>query len=185
MGLFGQTDQEKEDFHIIEHLLRNEQRFQENEMRSLENETRLLKLIEHLFRKLDNPHKVRLALITFINNSKLQIMTLSLTGTQTSQGILGLLDTVTNVPVTATFANVVATPDSGFITATVNADNSITVAGVTPDTGNLVIASDVSYTDSTGAAQTQNLAVAIGVTVAQSQPTADAVALTVTFSTPA
>lgn len=178
MGLFGQSDQEKEDFHIIEHLLRNEERFQENEKR-------LLKLLERLIPHEPPKPKVRLALITFINNSKLEIMILNLTGTQTSQGILGLLDTVTNVPVTATFANIVATPDSAFVTAAVNSDNSISVVGVTPGTGNLVITSDVSYTDSTGVPQTQNLTATIPVTVAQSQPTADGVALTVTFSTPA
>lgn len=48
MGLWGQSDQEKQDFHIIEHLLRTEERFQENEKRSLQNEERMLKLIDKL-----------------------------------------------------------------------------------------------------------------------------------------
>lgn len=169
MGLWGESKTEKEAFEIIDHLLRNE--------------SVLLHIVERLLPKEPKAHKVRLALITFISKSKLEIMALTLTGTQTSQGILGLLDTVTNVPVSATFANITATPDSAFVTATVNADNSISVVGVTPGTGNLVVTADVSYTDSTGAPQTQNLTATIGVTVAQSQPTADGVALTVTFST--
>lgn len=129
------------------------------------------------------PHKVRLSLITFINKSKFEVMALTLTGTQSAIGLLGLTDTVTNVPVTATFGPATATPDSGFITATVNADNSITATAVSAGAGNLVVSASVTYTDSNGVSQTQTLSVTIPVTVAQA--TADSVALTVTFGAPA
>jgi hypothetical protein len=128
------------------------------------------------------PHNVSLSLITFINNSKFQIMALTLGATQKAQGTLGLTDTVTNLPVTGTFASVTATPDSAFFTAVVNADNSITVSGVSAGAGNLNVSSSATYTDSTGAAQTKTLTVAVPVTVAQAS--ADSVALTVTFGTP-
>lgn len=169
MGLFGESKIEKEAFEIIERLLNNE--------------STLLHIVERLIPKEPIRNKVRLSLITFINKSKFQIMALNLSGTQSAQGLLGLLDTVTNLPVVASFSSVTATPDSGFISATVNPDNSITATAVTPGAGNLVVSALASYTDSTGAAQSQTLTVAIPVTVAQA--TADAVALTVTFGTPA
>lgn len=169
MGLFGETKIEKEAFEIIERLL--------------SNENKLLHIVERLLPKEPVVHKVRLLLITFINKSKFEIMALNLTGTQSAQGLLGLTDTVTNVPVTATFDSVTATLDGGFATSTVNADNSITVTAVSPGTGTLTVGANVSYTDSTGAAQTQPLSTTVPVTVAQA--TADSVALTVTFGTPA
>jgi len=160
MGFFGEGHEEKEKDGII---------------------FRLLGIIENLTSC--KAHKVRLSLITIINNSKFEIMSLTLNANQKSQGTLGLVDTVTNLPVVATFASVTATPDSAFITAVVNADNSITVTGVSAGAANLAVSASASYTDSTGAAQTATLTVSIPVTVAQS--TADSVALTVTFGTPA
>ena len=144
--------------------------------------SRLLGIIENLTG--NKPHPVRMSLNTIINNSKFQIMALTLGATQKAQGTLGLVDTVTNLPVTASaFASVTAVPDSAFFTAVVNPDNSITVSGASAGAGNLVVTASASYTDSTGAAQTQTLTVSIPVTVAQA--TADSVALTVTFGTPA
>lgn len=110
-------------------------------------------------------------------------MALTLGATQKAQGTLGLTDTVTNLPVTGTFAAVTAVPDSAFFTAVVNPDNSITVAGASAGAGNLAVSASVTYTDSTGAVQTVTKTVSIPVTVAQA--TADSVALTVTFGTPA
>lgn len=169
MGLFGETKTEKEAFEIIDRLLHNE--------------SILLHIVERLLPKEPEAHKVRLSLITFINKSKFEIMALNLTGTQSAQGLLGLTDTVTNVPVIATFDSVTATLDSSFATATVNADNSITVTAVSPGAGTLTVTANVSYTDSTGAAQVQSLSTTVPVTVAQAS--ADSVALTVTFGTPA
>lgn len=176
MSIFGESQAEKDEFKIIDRLL-------DNEKRSLENEERLLKIIDKLLPHEHKPNKVRLALITFISKSKFEIMALNLTGTQSAQGLLGLTDTVTNVPVTATFDSVTATLDSAFATATVNGDNSITVTAVSPGTGTLTVAANVSYTDSTGAAQVQPLSTTVPVTVAQAS--ADSVALTVTFGNPA
>jgi hypothetical protein len=158
--MFGESKQEKEEFSII---------------------NRLLGIIENLTG--NKPHKVRLSLNTIINNSKFQIMALTLGATQKAQGTLGLTDTVTNLPVTGTFASVTATPDSAFFTAVVNPDNSITVSGASAGSGNLNVSASATFTDSTGASQTQTLTVSIPVTVAQA--TADSVALTVTFGTPA
>lgn len=169
MSLWGESKTEKEAFEIIDRLLHNE--------------STLLHIVERLLPKEPTAHKVRISLITFINKSKFSIMALNLTGTQSAQGLLGLTDTVTNVPVIATFSSVTATLDSAFATATVSSDNSITVTAVSPGTGTLTVAASVSYTDSTGAAQTQPLSTTVPVTVAQA--TADSVALTVTFGTPA
>lgn len=139
--------------------------------------------IANLLSEKCKPHKVRLALTTIINRSKFEIMALTLNANQKSQGTLGLQDTVTGLPVVATFTSVTATPDNpAFFTATVNPDNTITVTGVSAGAGNLTVSASAAYTDSTGAAQTQTLSVSVGVTVAQA--TADKVALTITFGTP-
>jgi hypothetical protein len=155
-----------------------------NESKELEIILEQTRIIANLTHKDRGPHKVVLSLITFINQSKFQIMALTLGATQKAQGTLGLTDTVTNLPVVASsFASVTATPDSAFFTAVVNPDNSITVSGASPGSGNLNVSASATFKDSTGATQTQTLTVAIPVTVAQA--TADSVALTVTFGTPA
>jgi len=66
----------KEDKDIIQHLLRNEQRFQENEKRSLENEERMLKIIDKLLPK----HPVNDFIITSLRVTKISIDNLKIQG---------------------------------------------------------------------------------------------------------
>jgi hypothetical protein len=163
MGLFGDSQSEKS---LIETV-------------NIQAQT-----IANLLSEKCKAHKVRLSINQIINKSIYQLMALTFNVGQKSQGTLGLTDTVTNQPVQATFASVTATPDNASVfTAVVNADNSITATAVAPGSANLNVSASVSYTDSTGTAQTVTLTVSIPVTVAQL--TADSVALTLTFGTPA
>lgn len=111
-------------------------------------------------------------------------MSLSLVSNQQVAGTLGLLDTVTNNPVTATFANITAASDNtAAFTVTSDASGNVNVVGVAAGTGNVTVTADASYTDSTGTAQTKTLSFTTDVTVT-AIITADGVALTVTFGAP-
>lgn len=123
-------------------------------------------------------------ILTFNKNQKNKTMAVTLNPNQSVIGNLSLVDTVTNLPVVATFTNETATSDTpGVATAVVNADGTITAAAVAPGTANISGGATAAYTDSNGVAQTAALTfTAVAVTVAQ--PTADSVGLVLTFGTP-
>jgi hypothetical protein len=131
-------------------------------------------------------HKIKpeLVLYRIFNNKKIKIMSLSIVSNQKVAGVLGLIDSVTNNPVTATFSNVTAVSDTpAAFTASVDSSNNIDVVGVAAGTGNVTISATVAYTDSTGAAQSTTLTLVVAVTIT-AVVTADGVALTVTWGTP-
>lgn len=171
MSIFGESQAEKDEFKIIYRLL--------------ENESRLLKIVEELLPHESHKHKVRLVLNQKLNNNSIfQIMALTLVSNQQVAGTLGLVDQVTNLPVSGTFAGTSAASDTAAaFTASVDASGSVVVAGVAAGTGNLSVSTTATYTDSTGAAQTAPLAVTIPVTIT-AVVTADAVSLVVNFGTP-
>lgn len=141
------------------------------------------KIVINLCEEKEKPHGVHLALITTLNNGKFIIMTLILNANQSAQGVLGLIDNVTQGVVQGTFAGTNATSDNEAIfIAVTNADGSVTAKAVAPGTGNLTVATSASYTDSNNQPQTQGLTITVPVTVAQA--TADSVSLTLTFGTP-
>lgn len=152
--------------------------------RLLENEQKETKLLLHIVHELvqKQPHsnRVRLILTQSINNSNYQIMSLTLASNQQSVGTLGLQDTVTGQPVTASFSNVQATPSSPNFTADIDASNNITVKGVSEGSGFLTVNALVAYTDSTGQAQNQTLSVNIDISIV-AVVSADGVALVVNF----
>lgn len=119
-----------------------------------------------------------------INNSKFSAMSLTIVANQLVSGTLGLLDTVTNNPVTSSFANSVATSDTpGAFTAAIDGAGNVVVTGVAAGAGTLTVSADCSYVDSTGANQTKNLSTTIDVTISE-VITADSVQLVVSFGAP-
>lgn len=101
-------------------------------------------------------------------------------------GSLGLADTTKgSIVPNPTFANTIATPsDSNIISATVNADGTITVTGKTAGTATVNITSDVTYVDSNGSTQTKNLSTSVDVNVDAVVIAPDDVQLTITFGAP-
>ena len=144
----------------------------------------LIQELENLIKLERNHYRLVLTTTHLLNKSKFQIMSLSLVSNQKVAGTLGLIDSVTNNPVTATFANVTATSDTpAAFTASVDSSNNIDVVGVAAGTGILTVSALTAYTDSTGAAQSVTLTTTVDVTIT-AVITADGVALTVTFGTP-
>jgi hypothetical protein len=134
------------------------------------------------------PHKVKLVLYRkkhhHHHHHKHPIMSLTLVANQKVAGVLGLVDQVTNNPVTAVFSNVTASSDTqAAFTASVDSSNNIDVVGVAAGAGNVDISATVAYTDSTGAAQSVTLTLTVPVTIT-AVITADAVELVVTWGTP-
>lgn len=170
MGLF---DFGKHDRKELERLLEEE---------LIENQ-RLTKIID----KLINPqkHNVHLVLITNINQTKSILMALTLATNQSSTGTLGLIDSVTQQPVTATFdTQTYVSSDATVFTAAQGGDpNTVVITPVAAGSATLNISANATYTDSTGAAQVSPETASISVTVT-SVVTADAVTLVVNFSTP-
>lgn len=109
-----------------------------------------------------------------MSNAKIQVA-------QNLAAILGLVDTVTNQPVTATFTDVSWSSDNEAVfTTEQNATdtNEQDITGVSAGTANLIVTAVASYTDSNGDAQTPTLTSTIPVTVTG---TPDGVELNVTF----
>ena len=113
---------------------------------------------------------VKLVLTTSFNNSTFIIMSLNLNANQFSLDALGLIDTDTNLPVAATFANNTFTSDnSAVFTTTQDAanPNQTKDVAVAPGVANLLATSDVTYTDSvTNQPVTKSLKVSVVMTVA-------------------
>lgn len=113
--------------------------------------------------------KVELVLTTFINNSKLRIMSLQLSSKQFALGSLALIDSDTQAQVTATFANPQFTGDNdaAFTVAPDASDpNTARVTGVAAGTGNVTASADATYTDAnTGQQVTKSVSVVVAVTV--------------------
>jgi hypothetical protein len=157
MSLFGNSKEEKECLGIIKDL----------------SETVL-----ELVRPKKRP--MILVLIQTFNNQKILTMSLSLASNQTGPVVLGLVDSVTGQPVTATFANSSYSIDNTSV-ATVDANGNI--SGVAAGTFNLSVTTAATYTDSTGTLQS-------GITETGTFPgtvtavvTADGVALVATLGT--
>lgn len=183
MGLFGQSEQEKEDFHIIEHLLRNEERFQENE-------TRLLKLLDRIIPPERRHQNVKLVFQTTLNNNlKFTFMALQLTQGFFSLDSLALIDTDTNAQVQATFANTQPFTSSNTSVLTSAPDpagnaNAVVNTAVSGGTANVTTTSDVTYTDSvTNQPVTKTLTLSIPYSVV-SVVAGENVALTLIQGTP-
>lgn len=131
-------------------------------------------------------HKYHLIFTTtnILNKSKFIIMDLNLVSNQKVAGTLGLLDSTTNTPVSASFSGVTATSDTpAAFTASVDADNNIDVVGVAAGSGVLTISAVAAYTDSTNAPATQTLTTTVNVIIS-AVIVADQVVLTVTFGSP-
>lgn len=147
MGLFGQSDQEKEDFHIIEHLLKNQERFQQTE-------GHLLKMLDRLIPHERRHQNVKLVFQTTINKQfKVTFMALQLTQGFFSLDSLALIDTDTNALVQATFANTqpFASDNSAVLTSAPDPagnPNNVLNTAVAGGTANVTTTSDVTYTDS-------------------------------------
>jgi cell fate (sporulation/competence/biofilm development) regulator YmcA (YheA/YmcA/DUF963 family) len=171
MGLF---DFGKHDRRELERLL---------EEAILENQ-RLTKIID----KLINPqkHSVHLVLTQNINQTKSILMALTLATNQTSTGTLGLIDSVTQQPVTATFdTQTYVSSDVTIFTAAAGTDpNTVVITPVAAGSATLNVSANASYTDSAGNAQVSPETASVSVTVT-AVVTADAVTLVVNFSTPA
>ena len=143
------------------------------------NETIIVIEEEHYHR-----HSHHLVLTTFINNSKFEIMSLSIVANEKVIGSLGLIDSVTNEPVSATFQNTTATSgNTASYNASVNADGSIEVTGVAEGSGDLVVTSLADFTDSLGHPQSVEKSVTIPVSISAVQ-TANGTNLVVNFGTP-
>lgn len=129
-------------------------------------------------------HPHRLAILKSINNSIFELMNLTIASNQNEAGILGLVDEVTNQPVTGTFTGVTASSDTpAAATVAVDADNDINVTAVAAGSGNITVTALCAFTDSTGAAQAETLTATIPFTITE-VVTADAVALVVNFGNP-
>lgn len=128
------------------------------------------------------PHGVRLVLTQFNNTFKFQIMSVSLAANQKVAATFGLVDQVTNAPVTGSFTNQSGVSDNTAVaTVSVDASGNLIVTAVAAGTCNVTGSALAAYTDSTGAAQSKQLSTQpIGVTVT-AVVTADAVNLILTF----
>jgi hypothetical protein len=143
---------------------------------------KLIAELEELIKLEKNPY--RLVLTQTINKSKFQIMSLSISSNQQVAGVLGLVDAVTGVAVTATFTGVTATSDTpAAATVNVDASNNINLIGVAAGSGNIDVSAVAAYTDSTGTAQSQTLTTTVPFVVT-AVVTADAINLVVTFGSP-
>jgi hypothetical protein len=131
----------------------------------------------------EKAHAVKLSII-FSNNTNPQTMSLELKSGQSSVGTLVVTDTVTGLPVVATFTNVVATSDSPSVASIVaNPDGTITATGVSAGTANVSVSAIAAFTDSLGNPSSQSLSVIEVVTV-DAVPVANPVSLSVNWSTP-
>lgn len=135
----------------------------------------------HIFR---HAHKVELVLTTLINNFKIKVMSVELAANQKVLGALGLQDSVTGNPVTATFSNVQATSDTpAAFTASVDANNNIIVTGVAAGAGKVNISATASFTNSLNQPATANLSLSVDVTI-DAVVVADNVVLVITWGAP-
>lgn len=162
MGLFGESSEEKQKDALI---------------------TRLLDIIESSVTC--KPHTVHLVLNQSNNTFKFQIMSVSLAANQKVAAQFGLVDAVTNLPVTGTFTGQSGTSDNSAVaTASVDSNGNLVVTAVAAGSCNVTGSATAAYTDSTGAAQSKALStqpVAVTVTAVV---TADQVNLVLTFGNP-
>lgn len=156
-----------------------EQLVKDNDILAEEN-VRLTGFIETLLGK-DLPHKVRLILTKNINGSNYQLMTATFAANQQQQFAFGLLDEVTNAPVTGSYADgTVASDTPGAATGFVDANGNVFFQAVAPGVANLTASAQATYTNSLGNQVVQQLSTApVQVTIMAVQ-TADGVQLILT-----
>lgn len=179
MGIFDHNLEEavKIQAHTIESLIKINDRLEKEK-------SHLEKALHHcLCHK--KPHPVRLTLLLILSNpSKLEIMSVTLASNQKVVGSLSLIDSVTNTDVPATFAGTTATSDNEAVaTASVQADGTVVITGVSAGTANVTVNSNASFTDSLGNAASGAVNTIVQATVTAVQ-TADGVQLVVTFGAP-
>ena len=112
-------------------------------------------------------------------------MSLSLATNQKVVGQFGLVDQVTSASVTATFTNQSATSDNPAVaTASIDNNGNVVVTAVAVGTCNVSGSALAAYTDSTGAAQSQQLTTALIPVTIVAVVVADQVNLVISFGNP-
>jgi hypothetical protein len=142
---------------------------------------RLTTIIESLVGTQPQPNPVRLILVKNIEKSIYQIMTAAFAANQQQQFAFGLLDEVTNAPVTGSYADgTVASDTPGAATGFVDANGNVFFQAVAPGVANLTASAQATYTNSLGNQVVQQLSTApVQVTITAVQ-TADGVQLILT-----
>lgn len=117
------------------------------------------RFIEHLKFHHGRHHPMRLVLTKSINNSIFQLMNAALAANQQQVFQFGLTDIVNPATVvTGTYTNGAVVSDTpGVCTGSVDSSGNVNFVAVAPGTANLVASALASYTDSTGAPQSQQL----------------------------
>lgn len=132
------------------------------------------------------PHPTRLAIIKIINNSKFEIMalTLPLAANQSDLGSFALIDNVNNQPVTGTFASPTASSDNEAVaTASFDANGNPQAVAVAAGTANLTYNASATYTNSLGVVVTEQKTVVYAVTIT-AVVTADGTTLVINWAPP-
>jgi hypothetical protein len=178
MGLFAESPAEKEEFKIIERLLKNE--------------SSLIDLVGRLIPPEPGHQNVKLVFSTTLNNGlKITFMALQLTQGFFSLDQLALIDTDTNGLVAATFANIqpfVSDNPAVLLTApdpsTPSDPSKCKNTAVSGGTANVTTTADATYTDSVSKVSvTKTLKLSIPYTVV-AVTAGENVALTLVQGTP-
>lgn len=163
--------QQKEVIYLTENIIIIEDQHYHKASPELRIISEELKIIAELVKIVDRLTLVkaepRLVLTTIINNSKFQIMSVTLNVSQFLDGNLGLVDHATQQPIAATFTNeTFVSGDETIFTASEPADDQVEITGVAEGTADLTVSADCTYIDSnTGQEVTKNKSVVIPVTI--------------------
>jgi len=131
------------------------------------------------------PHKVRLILKQIINNSIYQIMSITLAANQKIAATFGIVDEVTGGEVTGLFSNQSGSTDNAAVaTSSIDASGNLVVTAVAPGTCNVSGSALAAYTNSLGAAKSEQLTTDLIPCTVTAVVTADAVKLVLNFGAP-
>lgn len=145
MSIFGESQAEKDEFKVIDRLLKNEERM-------LENESRLLKVVEKLIPHQPPRQKPIFTLSLQIQNQIYIMANVALVIGSPKSGAFTLIDNKTLLPIDGvTYSNQAVGANSNPELATFALDpanpNSVVGTPVAAGTGTVVITTDASYTD--------------------------------------
>jgi hypothetical protein len=159
----------------IEEMMVAAERTFEHELRIVEEE------LGHRHPRDPRKRGHRLVLTTSINKSILILMTAEFAANQQQAFQFGLIDEVTNQPVTGTFTGGAVVSDTpAVVTGSVDNAGNVNLVAVAPGKANVTASALTAFTDSTGKAQSKQLSTdPIPVTI-DAVVTADGVKLVLT-----
>jgi|SRR6266404_6166526 len=164
MSIFGESQSEKDEFKIIDRLLKNEERM-------LENESRLLKVVEKLIPHHPTRQKPIFTLSLQIQNQTLIMANVALVIGSPKTGLFTLIDNKTLLPISpVTYSNQALGANSNpefatFALALTDPNdpaslNSVVGTPIAAGTGTLVITTTAAYADpGDGSAQSGSFSV--------------------------